>query len=247
MLASPELRRDWRWLALAPLASGPVGVNASVDWDGLERLDSLVRRRPVVLTGDDCGDGGRGGRGDEACRRLLPVSEARLPCLEVRLDSVGLGGLPTVCASCCARAVCMTMIAAICCRLCAHTRSCGGSGWVGEVEWGGGGRPKWAWVAGPPITDLPVEGDELLQVGVREYLRGEIGRALLPQVLERHAAVRRRRLMHEDEPLILALGRRERLDLAQAVERLKVALGEEEQHRGRFGHVGLELGDVLAG
>ena len=89
----------------------------------------------------------------------------------------------------------------------------GGVEWVGSAKVGvgcrathdgpacrqdGGAHPTTTGCLLPTLTRLPVEGDEPLQVGMREYLRGEIGRALLPQVLEGHAAVRRRRLVNED-------------------------------------------------
>ena len=133
LASAARLHRDWRWLGPAPLFAGSAGAGAkaSVDWGRLDGLDSLGRRLASFLSGDDCG---------------VPRTARSRPGAAVQEARDGLGGLiPS--AICCARAVCMAMMAAIRRRLCAHTRSCrsdrrrsAGWGWDGVGAVGQSGR-----------------------------------------------------------------------------------------------------------
>ena len=128
LASAARLHRDWRWLGPAPLFAGSAGAGAkaSVDWGGLDGLDRLGRRLASFLSGDDCG---------------VPRTARSRPGAAVQEARDGLGGLiPS--AICCARAVCMAMMAAIRRRLCAHTRSCRSD--VSAVSWMGG--LGWGWV-----------------------------------------------------------------------------------------------------
>ena len=127
LASAARLHRDWRWLGPAPLFAGSAGAKASVDWGGLDGLDRLGRRLASFLSGDDCGL--------PRTARSRPGAAVQAP----RRD--GLGALISS-AICCARAVCMAMMAAIRRRLCAHTRSCRSD--VSAVSWMGG--LGWGWV-----------------------------------------------------------------------------------------------------
>ena len=133
LASAARLHPDWRWLRPAPLSAGSADAKASVDWGGLDGLDRLGRRLASFLSGDDCGL--------PRTARSRPGAAVQAPRRDV------LGGIPS--AICCARAVCMAMMAAIRRRLCAHTRSCrsdvgaqldgwAGVGWVRSAKAGVG-------------------------------------------------------------------------------------------------------------
>ena len=98
LASAARLHPDWRWLRPAPLSAGSADAKASVDWGGLDGLDRLGRRLASFLSGDDCG---------------LPTTARSRPGAAVQeaRDLLRAGLIPS--AICCARAVCMAMMAAI--------------------------------------------------------------------------------------------------------------------------------------